>query len=676
MGLLAPAWLLGILAAGLPIYVHLLKRHKTDPVPFSSLMFFEQRTQSSVKHRRLQYLLLLALRIALIALLALAFANPFRKRALSAAAGEGITVVAVDESFSMRTAEGAGLRLDDAKRQAQEVLNSRGGARGQVLALGTTVRVLTDPTTNNDTLRNAITSIQPAAGRGSYGELVRAIRSLTASEQARLNVHLFSDMQKSAMPEGFADLQLPESAKLTLHAVGKADTQNWAVESISAPANVQDTKAARVQVTVAGYGTPATTRTVTLSANGKVLGTKDAEIPENGRATVEFVGLDIPYGFAKGEAKIEGRDSLAADDSLLFSVERADPRRVLLIHESKDTRSPIFFRDALAAGTDGSFGVDAIPVEQSAGIDPSRSAFVVVSDVMSLPANVEAQLKRYVQGGGAVLVAVGTNSARRQQVPIVGDRITEAKYFTRAGERFGSIGAVDTLHASVRNANRWEGMKVYYQARITPGADSKIVVRMADQSPLLYEDRLGEGRVLVFASGFDNYSNDFPVIPTFVPFVEQTARYLTGLEDRHLQANVGTPLELRTARERSVSVEIIDPKGNRPLSLSEASKAQSYTVETEGFWEFRRANGRHEMVAVNPDRRESNLIRVPDETLVLWTGGKGPQTAQTTGAGVLAEEPAEETVSYWWYVLMCMLVVAVAESFVASRYLGARQEAA
>ena len=65
MGLLSPGWLFGLLAAGLPIYVHLLKRHKTEPVPFSSLMFFEARTQSSVKHRRLQYLLLLALRLGL-----------------------------------------------------------------------------------------------------------------------------------------------------------------------------------------------------------------------------------------------------------------------------------------------------------------------------------------------------------------------------------------------------------------------------------------------------------------------------------------------------------------------------------------------------------------------------------------------------------------------------------
>jgi hypothetical protein len=676
MGLLSPAWLAGLLAAGLPIYVHLLKRHKTEPLPFSSLMFFENRTQSSVKHRRLQYLALLALRIALIALLAFAFANPFRTKPVSATSGDAITVVAVDESFSMRTLEGATNRLEMAKQEAQKVLDGRGAGRAQVIALGANVRVTGDPTTDTATLRAALAGIQPGSTRAPMGEFVRAIRSLSASNQASLDVHLFSDLQKSAMPTGFTDLQMPEGARLTLHPVGTAETPNWSVESIVAPANVQDTKAARVQVTVAGFGTPASKRTVTLLANGMTVGTKTADVPENGRVTVEFAGLDIPYGFAKGEARIEGGDHLADDDKMLFSVERSDPRRVLFVHEAKDTRSPLFFRNALQAGTNGAFGIDDVVVEKTGGLDPSKNAYVVVSDVLSLPTGFENQLKRYVEGGGSLLLAVGPNAVKRQQMAVTGDKVAEAKYFTNAGEVYGSIGQVDTLHAAVRASNRWEGVKVYYQSIITPPAQANVIVRLADQSPLLYETRAGEGRVLVFASAFDNVTNDFPVTPAFVPFVEQTARYLAGLEDRKLSATVSTPLELRSVRERSVSVEVIDPEGKRPLSLSEAAAAASYTVEREGFWEFRRANGRHELVAVNPDRRESDLTRVPGEDLALWTGGRADDIGKSTGTITAAQEPVTETVHYWWYVMMGMLAVALMESFVSSRYLGTRQEAA
>src|SRR5712691_11816229 len=126
MGFLAPWFFAGLAAVGLPIWIHLLKRHKTDPTPFPSLMFFEQREQSSVKHRRLEYLLLWALRMAMVILLALLFANPYIRRAIPLSGGKKLTVIAVDHSFSMR----AGDRLSRAKDQALQVSGSSGpGAR-------------------------------------------------------------------------------------------------------------------------------------------------------------------------------------------------------------------------------------------------------------------------------------------------------------------------------------------------------------------------------------------------------------------------------------------------------------------------------------------------------------------------------------------------------------------
>ena len=77
MGFLTPWFLAGAVGICLPVWLHLLKKHKTTPLPFSSLMFFERRIQSSIKHRRLRYLVLFALRAALVLLLALAFAHPY-----------------------------------------------------------------------------------------------------------------------------------------------------------------------------------------------------------------------------------------------------------------------------------------------------------------------------------------------------------------------------------------------------------------------------------------------------------------------------------------------------------------------------------------------------------------------------------------------------------------------
>src|ERR1700733_14264334 len=120
MGFLSPWFLAAAGLAGLPVYLHLLRRHRAEAQPFGSLMFFERRTQSSIKHRRLRHLLLLSLRIAILLLVALAFANPFIKRPASGLGGNKLILLVVDNSFSMR----AGPRLADARRAALSVLES------------------------------------------------------------------------------------------------------------------------------------------------------------------------------------------------------------------------------------------------------------------------------------------------------------------------------------------------------------------------------------------------------------------------------------------------------------------------------------------------------------------------------------------------------------------------
>src|SRR5579871_4712651 len=118
MGFFTPWFLAGALAVGLPVWLHLLKKHRSTPQPFSSLMFFEQHTQSSIKHRRLRYLILFTLRTLLLLLLAIAFAHPYLTQTVlpNQRSGE-VTVLAIDNSLSMR----AGDLLTQAKQAAKSV---------------------------------------------------------------------------------------------------------------------------------------------------------------------------------------------------------------------------------------------------------------------------------------------------------------------------------------------------------------------------------------------------------------------------------------------------------------------------------------------------------------------------------------------------------------------------
>src|SRR5690606_20938209 len=104
MTLLAPAFLAGLLAIALPLWLHRLSSDNPNKQRFSSLMFLEPGEPRRVLAKKLQYLLLLACRIALLVLLALAFVEPAVFRGADAAGGgDGaeLHVVLLDRSASL-----------------------------------------------------------------------------------------------------------------------------------------------------------------------------------------------------------------------------------------------------------------------------------------------------------------------------------------------------------------------------------------------------------------------------------------------------------------------------------------------------------------------------------------------------------------------------------------------
>jgi hypothetical protein len=671
VGFLAPWFLAGAVAVGLPFWIHLLRQYRSTPHPFSSLMFFERRTQSSIKHRRLRYLLLLSLRVALLLLIALAFANPFVTRSGGPVGGPKMLVLAVDNSFSMRYDD----HLARAKQQAMNAVSQLNpGERGQVLAVGSRVHFLTQPVETADQLKAAIQSIQPSDEQSSFGEFTRALKNIEQSSRIPLEVHFASDMQKSSLPPAFADLRLGNDTNLVFHPVADAKEPNWLVESVTAPAKIYDPKKVRVQAVIAGISTPAAKRSVSLVLDGKVLETKSVDVPPGGRVSVEFLALDSPHGFHKGEIRIEPDDALREDDRFDFAIERTDPHPVLFLHPAGQDRDELYYRSALESVSEAGFTLEPLAVEQAANQSLSKYAFVVLSDVGSMPAGLENSLRAYVAGGGSLLIALGTHSAALTRVPVSNEAIQGSSYASLSGSRFETVASADAEHPALRRANKLDGVKFYQVIQVDPG-QSRVVARLTNQAPLLTEKQIGEGRVFVFTSTFDNISNDLPLHASFVPFVEETARYLGGQHDLSTNVAVGSYIELRSAKDRGAAIDVTEPDGTHPLSLRDATTAQTFQVTREGFYEIHRANGRQEFVAVHADRRESDLTPIPQETLDLWRNtGRGPNTPASQDGSAAQNQPRPW--SLWRYALLLVLITAIIESVLASRYLSVEKEVA
>ncbi len=313
--------------------------------------------------------------------------------------------------------------------------------------------------------------------------------------------------------------------------------------------------------------------------------------------------------------------------------------------------------------------VQASPLERADGIDFAKYAFVVLSDVGDPGGKIAQALCGYVSRGGAVLIALGPNNALAGRVPLSRDRIAEVRETQGAG-------FVDGQNAALAGAGRFENVQFLATARLNPKPNAHVLAKLEDGSPLLTEEQMGEGRALIFSSTLDNSTNDFPLHASFLPFVAQTARYLAGSADTPASVVSGTPVALRRTHDPGTAADVIAPDGRHALSLAEATKAVSFDLVQNGFYEVQPADGRRLLMAVHADRRESDLTPIPAETLELWSHtGSASQQRVGNGAARQAEQQTRPR-SLWRYFLTLLLAAGVAESVFATRYLREERQTA
>src|SRR5512137_524881 len=114
---LNPWFLVGGLAALVPLVIYLVQRHRAQRVVFGSVWFLRDLAKRIVRRRRAWELVLLVLRMAFLLTVAVAFARPFLLSKPAAGRGAGgvkARAILLDTSASM----GVGHRMRDARQAA------------------------------------------------------------------------------------------------------------------------------------------------------------------------------------------------------------------------------------------------------------------------------------------------------------------------------------------------------------------------------------------------------------------------------------------------------------------------------------------------------------------------------------------------------------------------------
>jgi hypothetical protein len=321
--------------------------------------------------------------------------------------------------------------------------------------------------------------------------------------------------------------------------------------------------------------------------------------------------------------------------------------------------------------------VESVACNQAANANVSKYAFVILSDPGTLPQKLAGELEKYVQAGGSVLMTLGKNTTPGRHLPIADLQVMGLHSIDPNREALLTVASVDTSYPAFSKAQNWGGVEFFQAAKLQlPQAspDTRVAATLSDGSPLFIDRKIGAGHALVFTSALDNVASNLPLEPVWLPFLDQTTHEMGGIGTAPGNYKVGSFVELRTAKEEGVPVEIVGPNDQRLLSLAESTKARTFQFPSQGFFDIRRANGREELAGVNADRRESDFSLVPAETLELWKNtGIAPSTGPGSAASKSLANERDDKAELWLWVLVMLALLAVAESVLGNRQMAAAE---
>ena len=398
MGFLAPIFLAGLAAVAVPIVLHLFRREIAPQVPFTAVRFLQKRTIERQERRRIQDPWLLLLRIAALALLALAFARPYLNVESKT---QPPVVLAIDVSYSM----GAPGRLEAARRAATQALAELSADTPVgLVSFADRATVLAEPTTDHGAVRVQVAGLKAGHGATRYAGPLEAARSLFDGRPGR--VVLVTDLQSRGWARGTTSL--PDNVRLDVLGVG-ARVDNVLVRDL-----VVTREQARVVVSNAGQ-VPAR-GSVSLAREGGVPATQAFALDAGVSRDVVFPG---PHAGGAYVARITDTVGFPADDErhAVLRDQAATTVQVIVGDDVERSRALFVERAFAALGTEpgSSYAVRIVsgtPALAREALRPADLVFWLSATGVDRRAVVGARAvraRRRASGGG---VWSGARSAR------------------------------------------------------------------------------------------------------------------------------------------------------------------------------------------------------------------------------------------------------------------------
>ncbi|MCK4236903.1 MAG: BatA and WFA domain-containing protein, partial [Candidatus Krumholzibacteria bacterium] len=372
MNFLNPAFLLALIAVAVPLVIHIFSRRRLPEIPFSTLRFLKRSDKRSMRRISLRRLLLLILRMAGIALLALAFARPVVRGELAAlfpAGGSRAACILLDRSYSMGVEEDEGVLFRRAKAGLSAILENMGkDDEVSVVLFDNAVEIVYEAERLEcEVISRSLKKAGPSwSGTDLRSAVEEGRRILKKSRREAKELYIVSDFQRSALGgrKGFEiyNREASEDAEKETKKPGVGGGEAQSIRAFLLP--VQPEPGANVAVEriltprIALHRGEITTLKVTLRNTSNALRArfplevlvdehrimeKEIEIPPGGVREENIIFPVERTGWIRGEVR-KAMDRLPADDRRFFTLHVREKINVLLVADG----SSLYLEQALS----------------------------------------------------------------------------------------------------------------------------------------------------------------------------------------------------------------------------------------------------------------------------------------------------------------------------------------
>jgi hypothetical protein len=700
MTFVAPLFLAGVLAGLLPVLLHLIHRRKAPDTPFSTLRFLRLSVQRTRRRKILDDAALLALRVAVLALLAVGLANPVIT-SLQALWGPGRTTavaIILDNSMSMATVDGGKPRLETARKAAEQILD--------LLREGDAVAFL--PTGGppsaehgklylaHETVRQALARCRVSHERADFAARLQQARALLAQSDApNREIYVLTDNQAlswEGLKEPEAEGQGPRIPVVVVH-VNREPAPNLALRGVRletpAPAvGVPITAAAEV----VNPSTVPQTATLELHLDGRkqaVSPTLNLTPGGAARHTFRFT-LDSP-GVHRGEVRLAEEDGCPLDNRRFFVVTVGQQISVAVV---VPRRHPVAYADdsfylervlAPAEAEGWAIRPRVLTAENLVAEPLHHHAVVFLVNLPAPDAAVAGKLRDYVEAGGHLFWVCGDNvdpdaynrmneKADYSLLPATLGLLREAA----AGKESWKVAALDRDHPALRGLTEppslYQSVVVHrhFPLTVKEGVGARVLAQLEGEQPLLVEQRVGRGSVLLLGTGAHVDWTNLPLRPIFLPLMARLTFRLAGAETESTQALAGAPLVVPLpAGAESAEVEITTPAGEiLRVQAKNSGRGFRYADTHEvGTYLFRLLNAKEARplaFAVNGDPDESDAATLTAEELTRRLGREVLVYVENPEEVTSTVRRLREGESLWSLFLAAALACLMLEAYIAN----------